>query len=135
MASTLHEDHYSYLIVSLSVLRVRNILEKKNCIENQNTHLMSSNFQFFENRVVHDIMQKNTVERGRPQMTIWCMRVACWIRKATGKHSEYVILIAFALQQCSHERASMLRYTYIAVLCQKSRVFKHAESKDEALKF
>ena len=76
--------------------------KKKNCRENQNTHLMSSNFSFFENRVVHDIMWKN-VERGRPQMTIWCMRVACWIPKATDTHSEYVILIAFALQQYSHE--------------------------------
>jgi hypothetical protein len=26
---------------------------------------------------------KNTAERGRPQMTIWCMRGACWIPKAT----------------------------------------------------
>jgi len=77
---------------------------------------MSSNFSFFENRVVHDIMWKNIVERGRPQMTIWCMCIAWWIPKATDKHSEYVILIAFALQQCSHERASLLRYTYIAVL-------------------
>jgi hypothetical protein len=76
---------------------------------------MSSNFWFFENRAVHDIMWKNIVERGRSQMTIWCVCITCWISKATYKHSEYVI-IAFALQQCSHERASLLRYTYIAVL-------------------
>jgi len=31
-------------------------------------------------------MWKNTVERGRPQMTIWCMRIACWITKATNTH-------------------------------------------------
>jgi hypothetical protein len=77
---------------------------------------MSSNFWFFENCVVHDIMWKNIVERGRPQMTIWCVCIACWISKATDKHSEYVIPIAFALQQCLHERTSLLRYTYIAVL-------------------
>ena len=28
-------------------------------------------------------MWKNVVRRGRPQMTIWRMRVACWIPKAT----------------------------------------------------
>jgi hypothetical protein len=28
-------------------------------------------------------------------MTIWRMRFACWITKATNTHSEYVILIAF----------------------------------------
>jgi len=59
------------------------------------------------------------VDRGKPQMTIWRMRIACWILKATNTHSEYVILIVFPPQQWLHERASMLRYTYIAclVLC------------------
>jgi hypothetical protein len=47
---------------------------------------------------------------------IWHMRLACWITKATNTHSEYVIRIAFPLQQWLHERASMLRYTYIACL-------------------
>ena len=42
------------------------------------------------------------------------MRFACWITKATDTHSEYLTLIAFPLQQRLHERASMLRYTYIA---------------------
>jgi hypothetical protein len=28
-------------------------------------------------------------------MTIWRMRIACWINKATDTHLEYVILIAF----------------------------------------
>jgi len=34
----------------------------------------------------------------------------------TNTHSEYVILIAFTLQQWLHERPSMLLYTYIACL-------------------
>ena len=61
-------------------------------------------------------MWKNVVDPGRPQTTIWRMRIACWINKAIQTHSEYVILIAFPLQQWSRERASMLRYTYIACL-------------------
>ena len=36
-----------------------------------------------ENRTVYEIMWKNTVERGSSQMTIWRMRVAFWITKAT----------------------------------------------------
>ena len=32
-------------------------------------------------------------------MTIWRMRMACWITKATDTHSEYVIPIAFPLQK------------------------------------
>jgi hypothetical protein len=50
---------------------------------------------------------------GQPQMTIWRMRIACWIPEATDRHSEYVILIAlFPLQQWLQERASLLRHTY-----------------------
>ena len=44
-------------------------------------------------------MEKNTVERGRAQMTIWRIPIACWINKATHTHSQYVIFIAFPLQQ------------------------------------
>jgi hypothetical protein len=44
------------------------------------------------------------------------MRIACWVPKATNTHSEYVILIAFPLQQWLHERALMLRYMFIACL-------------------
>ena len=33
---------------------------------------------------------QNIVESDGPQMTIWCMRVACWIPKATYTHSEYL---------------------------------------------
>ena len=42
------------------------------------------------------------------------MLIACWIPKATKAYSEYVTRIAFPLQQWLHERASLLRYTYIA---------------------
>jgi hypothetical protein len=49
-------------------------------------------------------------------MTIQRMRIGCWIPKATDTLSEYVIFIAFPLQQCLHEGASILRYTYDACL-------------------
>jgi len=48
-------------------------------------------------------------------MKIWHMRVACWVPKVH-PHSQYVILIAFPLQQWLRERASMLSYKYIANL-------------------
>ena len=68
---------------------------------------MVSDF-LFEN----GITQKNIVEWGRPQMTIWRMRIAYWIRKVTNTHSEYVILIVFALLQRLNKRTSVLHYTY-----------------------
>ena len=89
---------------------MRNVSDKS-YTENQNTNFMLDNF-FFENLAVYKIMWKNTVESGRPQTTIWRMRIASWIPKATNTHSEYVILIAFPLQH----RASMLRSMYTACL-------------------
>jgi hypothetical protein len=62
----------------------------------------------FLSRSVGEIMCKNIVEPDRPQMTIWFRRIACWIPKAEDTHPEYVLLIAFLLQQWLHERASML---------------------------
>ena len=66
------------------------------------THILCSVTFFSENRAVYEIMWKNLVERGRTQMAIWRMRIACWIPKATNTHSEYVILITFPLQQWLH---------------------------------
>ena len=56
------------------------------------------------------------VEPERPQITIWRMRIACWIPTATNTHSEDVILTACPQQQRLHERAIMLRYTYIGCI-------------------
>ena len=62
------------------------------------------------------LMWKNTVVPGRPQITIWRIRIACWIFKAKNTHSEYVILIVFSLQQWLHESASVSSYACIACL-------------------
>jgi len=39
-----------------------------------------------------------------------------WVPTARSTHADYVIPIAFPLEQRLHEGASMLRYTYIACL-------------------
>jgi len=65
-------------------------------------------------------MWKNTVQPEIPQMTIWRMPIACWIPKATNTYSQYVILIAFLLQQWLHERSSILRYTYTSSIVKNS---------------
>jgi hypothetical protein len=54
---------------------------------------------FSENRAVYEIMWKSAVQPDRPQMTIWRMRIACWITKAIDTHSECLVLIAFPRQQ------------------------------------
>jgi hypothetical protein len=77
-------------------------------IEKLKTHILCP-AAFSENRAVYEIMWKKFVERGRLQVTIWRMRIACWIPKAKNTHSEYVILIAFPLQLWLHEGSSILR--------------------------
>jgi hypothetical protein len=49
-------------------------------------------FVFFENRAVYEIMWKGIVEPYMQQMTIWRMRIAWWIPKATDTDSECIIL-------------------------------------------
>jgi hypothetical protein len=69
---------------------------------------------FFENHAVYEITLKNIVDTDRPQITIWRMRIACWIPEATNTQSVYATIIAFPLQQWLPERSSVLVYTYIA---------------------
>ena len=59
-------------------------------------------------------MQKNAVVPDSPHMTIWRMRIACWITKDTNTPSEYVIILAFPLQEWLQDRNSMFGYTYTA---------------------
>jgi len=83
-----------FFIISHSILltprKVSNVVK-------ENKKLCSATFSkivpfFFE------IMWEKCVERARPQMTIWRMRIACWITKATITHLQYVIFIAFPHQ-------------------------------------
>jgi len=76
---------------------MRNISDKI-CKETQYTYFMLNKL-FFENRAVYEKMWNNTVEWGRPQMTIRRMNIQCWLLKARNTNTEYVILIAFPLQQ------------------------------------
>ena len=87
------------------LLRIRNVSEKR-CRQNQNTYFV---FHIFppEYPAVYEIMWKNILETARPQLTIWRMLIACWINKATSRHSEYVIIIAVTLKQWSHEHISV----------------------------
>jgi hypothetical protein len=68
----------------------------------------------FECRAVYEIMCKNMIDPDRPQMTIWRMRITCWISMVM---NTYQNTYCFSLQQWLHERTSILRYTtYIACL-------------------
>jgi len=66
---------------------------------------MFNNVFFFFNLAIYEVIWKNFVEPGKPQMTVWCMHIACWISKATNTHSEYVLLNGFStatVVACTH---------------------------------
>jgi hypothetical protein len=73
---------WSYLVLLL--LKIENFQEKS-CTENQNTYFMISIYIF--NRAFYEIMWKHIILPDKPQKTMWRMRIACWIPKATQTHT------------------------------------------------
>jgi hypothetical protein len=57
-------------------------------------------------------VKKKNVERATPQLTTWRLRISCWVTKATDTLA--IRNTAFPLQRWLHERASVLRYAFIA---------------------
>ena len=101
-----------YIVYHISLSSSYNEKYFRQKLQRKSKHSLCS-VTFIRKLRLFEIMWKNTVGRGRPQMkTIWRMRIACWIPKATNTNSEYVILIAFPLPQWLQERATMLRRTY-----------------------
>ena len=85
-------------------------------VQKLETHILYS-ITFFRKscRLWEKVKKIYILEWWKPQITR-CMRIACWIPKATNTHNDCVILVAFPLQQWLYERASMLRYTHSACL-------------------
>jgi hypothetical protein len=61
-------------------------------------------------------MWENIVKPDRLQMTIRCMRIACWIPKNTNTHTQFVQHALFSTATMAARAASVLRYKYIACL-------------------
>ena len=90
-SGTLHEDQYTFLS-HLSYFFLEWEIFPTNVVEKIKTDILFSVtfFFFLESRAVYEIMLKNTVERVRPQTTIWWLSITCWITKATDTHTQVV---------------------------------------------
>jgi hypothetical protein len=76
---TLHEVQYIFWVIFCSFpLKIRNFSNKL-CRGKQKAHFVF-NIIFVENRTVYEKMWKKYLVPGRPQMTIWRMRIASWIK-------------------------------------------------------
>ena len=89
---------------------MRNVSDKS-CRETRNTHCVFSNFFLPRKSCFYEIMWENIAERGRPQMTKWRMRIACWISKATNTHTHTHKLC----NNCSFSTATMVTRTRLNV--------------------
>ena len=112
---TLHENQYTFMIMSRSVLlRMRN--DSGRVVEETKAHILCSiTFFFFRKscRLWHNV--EKYCRTG--QATDGNMAHAhCMPDNKGNSHSQYVILAAFLLQQWLHERSSILCCTYIACL-------------------
>jgi len=116
ITGALREDQCIFIVICRStLLRMINFSDK--IVEKIKTPILYSiTFTFLKNRTICEIIWKNIVEPDRPDMTIGCMRIVCWIPEAANTHSQYVKLIAFPMQEQFGEHATMFRYSYIVCL-------------------
>jgi hypothetical protein len=78
---------FTFITISRWILPRRRSFLDKSCRENQNPHFMSNNV-FGKSCRLGDNVEKCGGARGATNdVTVWRMRVACWISKATRTHA------------------------------------------------
>jgi hypothetical protein len=77
ITGTLHEDQYSFMIISRSLLLKTINVSDKRC--RRKKHILCSIIFFFRKSFLYEITWKNIVEPDRTQMTIWLI-LCSWYR-------------------------------------------------------
>jgi hypothetical protein len=94
MTTTLRKYQYTFLIISSPfLLEMKNFWDK--FVEEIKIHILCSVNIFRKSYRLYENMLKNTVVRGRPQMTIWRVHIACWINNFTITNRSCVIFLLF----------------------------------------
>ena len=93
MSAAVNADRYTFLIISRSVLLIIKKFRIK--IVEKIKIFCFQQILLFKNRTVYEIIWKYMLVPDRPQVTLWRMRFACWISKATNIYSEYVFFFFF----------------------------------------
>ena len=104
-----------FFIISRSfLLRMRNVSDNS-CRENQNTHFLFSNLFFPKIMPFMRKCGKNILERGRTQMTVWRMRIVCWITKTTHTHKHKQICNTYCFFHCSNFGTNATQICFISL--------------------
>jgi len=88
------------------------MFQKKGYVKSKQAFYVCSIISF-ENRVVCRIMWTNIVERDRPQMTMWCMRISCWVTKALSISNTYCLSTAIMV---AGMKLDVTLYVYLDIL-------------------
>jgi hypothetical protein len=75
-------------------------------VEKVKTHI-SCSIIFSPLKLRHDLEKHGRAMQTTDESTMRDKGIACWVNEATNALSEYVIIIAFPLQQWLHESTSM----------------------------
>ena len=120
---TLREDQYTFSIISRSfLLRMRKCFRQN--LQRISKHILCS-VTFSENLALYEIMWTHFVQRSSPQMTVWRMRIACWVPKATNTHTHTHRLCNTHLLLSTTMAARMnftLHHTYTRIYCPVERM-------------
>jgi hypothetical protein len=105
---------------------MRNVSDR-NCRENQNTHFCSVTFFFWNSCLFWGNVEKyGGTRQATDDNIIRRMRLACLITRIIDRHSDYVILIAFELQQCLRERACVTLSRHCpSCYCYEGSIFRY----------
>jgi hypothetical protein len=114
-------DMCAFMVIPRSILFImRNVLDKS-YRENQNTFCTPFIIFFRKSGLLCDNVEIcDRCGRVTGDNITWLMRFACWIPRAKDTHPEYVIRIAFPLQEWLRERASNLRLYAHCLSCYKT---------------
>jgi len=94
MTDALHENQYTFLVISRSVLLMRRVSDQNKLAEEIKIPILCLLF-FFKPYRLGDNVEKYC----KTGQTADDMHIACWLPMSTNKHSEYITPIAFPLQQ------------------------------------
>jgi len=101
ITGTLHEEFWSYLVQFLEWEMFQTDIVRK--IE---THILClityfrKSCRLWDNVEEYGTARQATKQPDRPQMTIWRMRIACWMPEVTNTHLEYVMCIFHGNSGC-----------------------------------
>ena len=114
ITGTLHEDRYTFLIISHVILRRMRNVSDKSCRENQNTHFVFSNSFFF--RKIVPFWDTVVKYRIAGQATDDSMAHAGYLRLQTHTQNKQYFVVC-ALQKWFHEHCLSGYFIFAALLC------------------